>query len=60
MSVLMCKGPDMKRKLLYVILGLLLTGCVVVPAGDGYYRDGYHHGYYSGYGYRGYYHDHGQ
>jgi hypothetical protein len=57
----MCKGPDMKRKLLYVILGLLLTGCVVVPGGDGYYRDGYHQGYYSyGYGYRGHYHDHGQ
>lgn len=54
----------MKRKLLCVILGLLLGGCVVVPAGyhsDGYYRGGYDHGYYSyGYGYRGYSHDHGQ
>ena len=53
----------MKRKLVYVLLGLLLSGCVVVH--DGYYHDGYrssyYHGYYSyGYGYRGYYHDHGQ
>jgi len=44
----------MKRKLVYVLLGLLLSGCVVV-------HDGYRNGYYSnGYGYRGYYHDHGQ
>ncbi|HVP89328.1 MAG TPA: hypothetical protein VMU79_14745 [Casimicrobiaceae bacterium] len=49
----------MKRKLVYVLLGLLLSGCVVVH--DGYYHDGYRNGYYSnGYGYRGYYHDHGQ
>jgi hypothetical protein len=49
----------MKRKLVYVLLGLLLSGCVVVH--DGYNRDGYRSGYYSyGYGYRGYYHDHGQ
>jgi hypothetical protein len=50
---------NMKRKLVYVLLGLLLSGCVVVH--DGYYHDGYRNGYYSnGYGYRGYYHDHGQ
>ena len=49
----------MKRKLVYVLLGLLLSGCVVVH--DGYYHDGYRNGFYSnGYGYRGYYHDHGQ
>ena len=61
----MRKGPDMKRKLLCVILSLLLGGCVVVPAGyhsDGYYRGGgYDRGYYGyGYGHRGYSHDHGQ
>ena len=54
----------MKRKLVCVMLGLLLGGCVVVPDryhGDGDYRGGYYHGYYSsGYGYRGYSHDHGQ
>ncbi|HTR57783.1 MAG TPA: hypothetical protein VMM27_06390 [Casimicrobiaceae bacterium] len=54
----------MKRKPLCVMPGLLLGGCVVVPAGyqsDGYYRGGYDHGYYSyGYGRRGYSHDHGQ
>lgn len=49
----------MKRKLLYVLISMLLSGCVVVH--DGYSRDDYHHGYYSyGYGYRGYYHEHGQ
>jgi len=49
----------MKRRLVYGLLGLLLSGCVVVH--DGYYHDGYRSGYYSyGYGYRGYYHDHGQ
>ena len=69
-TVAMRKGPDMKRKLLCVILSLLLGGCVVVPAGyhsDGYYSDGYYRGggydrgYYGyGYGHRGYSHDHGQ
>lgn len=63
-TVLVRKGPDMKRKLLCVILSLLLGGCVVVPTGyhsDGYYRGGYDRGYYSyGYGNRGYSHDHGQ
>jgi hypothetical protein len=54
----------MKRKLVYLLLAALLSGCVVAVH-DGYdhdgYRSGYSHGYYSyGYGYRGYYHDHGQ
>jgi hypothetical protein len=50
----------MKRKLVYVLLGALLSGCAAYYH-DGYYRDGYSRGYYSyGYGYRGHYHDHGQ
>ena len=50
----------MKRKLVYVLLGVLLSGCAVYYH-DSYYRDGDSRGYYSyGYGYRRYYHDHGQ
>jgi hypothetical protein len=49
----------MKRKVAYLLLGALLSGCVVAVH-DGYDRDGYRSGYYHGYGYRGYYHDHGQ
>jgi hypothetical protein len=58
----------MKRILILSLLGALLGGCVIVPAGygyrgDGYYRgNGYYHGdgYYRGDGYRGYgYRDHG-
>jgi hypothetical protein len=47
----------MKRVILLSLLGVLLGGCVVLPAGYVSYGDGYHHrsyGYY-GYGYRGYY-----
>jgi hypothetical protein len=50
----------MKRKLVYVVLAALLSGCAGYYH-DSYYRDDSHRGYYSyGYGYRGYYHDHGQ
>jgi hypothetical protein len=54
----------MTRFVVLSLLSALLAGCVVVPAGYGYYGDGYYHrGYYQGYygyGYRGYYRDHGQ
>jgi len=59
----------MKRFVLLSLLISLLAGCVVVPAGYGYYGDGYgyrqrsygYYGGYYGYGYRGYgYRDHGQ
>lgn len=56
----------MKRTLILVLMSVLLGGCVVVPAGNGYRGDGYYHrdydrGYYSGYrNSYSYYHDHGQ
>ena len=62
----MRKELDMKRGLVLFLASLLLSGCVVVPAGysyrgDGYYHRDYYHGYdYGNRGYYAYYHDHGQ
>jgi hypothetical protein len=67
MTVSTRKERIMKRFVLLSLLISLLAGCVVVPAGYGYYGDGYrqrsygYYGGYYGYGYRGYgYRDHGQ
>jgi len=55
----------MKRILIASLLGALLSGCVIVPAGHSYRGDGYYrgygydsYGYYPRYAYR--YRDHGQ